>query len=540
MTSAKRKKSIRIVGWVTLVLVVLFVIVQLVTNYYLNPIIDNLVQSKLSEVDAVEITYDKLKANLPKRSIKFFNVRINNKAGQGSNYSITVPEIKFKAVEIYDLVFNNKVDLKKIKIKRPNIHYVINDSLSENDTVTTKQSSTNPNSPSIEIKQIEIEEGSFNITQGENIYASDSFKLKIKGIEIDSTSNFKKLATLVKSIKIYVDKPKISLPTARYDITANHIEFSTKNKLLQIKDFKVMPLEKKLQHSKKLGYQIDRIDIKTKQISLQNINIEKLLNEQSIVASSLNIDSLNFEALRDKRVPREGNQKKALPQELMRELGFIINIDSIHVRSANLRYGEMMPNGQQPGYVYFNKLNGSIYNLTNDSLNGKKTKLTATALVMGEGYAQAELETDILDPNNSFSFKGSLGQMPLTAFNNMLTPTEFMTIEKGILYKMYFTVNANENFSEGELLAKYENFKVALAEGHSKKSESKVGEALKSFIINNFIFKSRNTGSIDELRKGKIYFERDKERSIINYCWKSLLSGIKPLLLTTNGELVVK
>ena len=60
-----------------------------------------------------------------------------------------------------------------------------------------------------------------------------------------------------------------------------------------------------------------------------------------------------------------------------------------------------------------------------------------------------------------------------------------------------------------------------------KKTGDKGGFA--SFLANTFVINNKNPNG-KNLRVGEIYFERDKQKSIFNFLWKSLLSGIKPSL----------
>ena len=60
-----------------------------------------------------------------------------------------------------------------------------------------------------------------------------------------------------------------------------------------------------------------------------------------------------------------------------------------------------------------------------------------------------------------------------------------------------------------------------------KKTGDKGGFA--SFLANTFVINNKSPNG-KNLRVGEIYFERDKQKSIFNFLWKSLLSGIKPSL----------
>jgi hypothetical protein len=48
-----------------------------------------------------------------------------------------------------------------------------------------------------------------------------------------------------------------------------------------------------------------------------------------------------------------------------------------------------------------------------------------------------------------------------------------------------------------------------------------------TFVTDDIILPSGNPGNDGKLRKGIIYFKRDKNKGFFNYVWKSTWSGLK-------------
>ncbi len=61
-----------------------------------------------------------------------------------------------------------------------------------------------------------------------------------------------------------------------------------------------------------------------------------------------------------------------------------------------------------------------------------------------------------------------------------------------------------------------------------KKEKLKKGvlSPLISFMINDLVVKSNNPKFARKPRVGQVYFERDTQKSVVNYVWKSVLSGL--------------
>jgi hypothetical protein len=70
----------------------------------------------------------------------------------------------------------------------------------------------------------------------------------------------------------------------------------------------------------------------------------------------------------------------------------------------------------------------------------------------------------------------------------------------------------------------YENLGIAFLneEDGSKRK-------LKSLIANSFAIKEENLKGTKSYKSGTISFERDKKKSVFNYWWKSVFSGIKSI-----------
>ena len=73
---------------------------------------------------------------------------------------------------------------------------------------------------------------------------------------------------------------------------------------------------------------------------------------------------------------------------------------------------------------------------------------------------------------------------------------------------------------------RYKKLKLSLY--NRKKAEQNKGlfGAMSRFLINDIIIHKNNPRFARSPRIGQVYFERDREKAILNYVWKSLLSGM--------------
>ena len=100
------------------------------------------------------------------------------------------------------------------------------------------------------------------------------------------------------------------------------------------------------------------------------------------------------------------------------------------------------------------------------------------------------------------------------------------------------SAKANEYYSYGEMKFYYENLKIQLLNRETETPKG-LGNVLGSFFANTFIIKSNNPRNLF-LRKGDIFFERDKKRAIFNYWTKTFLSGVVSSIGATNNKKKIK
>ena len=100
------------------------------------------------------------------------------------------------------------------------------------------------------------------------------------------------------------------------------------------------------------------------------------------------------------------------------------------------------------------------------------------------------------------------------------------------------TAKANNLYSYGEMKFYYEDLKIQLLKRETELPEG-FGNALGSFFANTFIIRSNNPRNLF-LRKGDIFFERDKKRAIFNYWTKTFLSGVVSSIGATNNKKKIK
>jgi len=140
-----------------------------------------------------------------------------------------------------------------------------------------------------------------------------------------------------------------------------------------------------------------------------------------------------------------------------------------------------------------------------------------------------KLKSRLFEKDNTFSVSGILSEMEAGALNPMLEKNAFIYATSGKIDKMKFNFTANNTKAKGQMTLLYHGLDIAVK---NKKTDDTTGikEKLTSVIANIKILDS-NPLPKENVRVGIIDYNRDPERFVLNYCFKSLLTGIKSSLV---------
>jgi hypothetical protein len=143
---------------------------------------------------------------------------------------------------------------------------------------------------------------------------------------------------------------------------------------------------------------------------------------------------------------------------------------------------------------------------------------------MNKGNLNANIKVDLNKDNQYQHISGSLSSMSLKALNPTFLPLVFIEFESGQLNKLHFDYYLNEVESKGSSHFYYQDLKVIIKNRKIFK-RPKVLSKIETFLANTFLFRNDNPRN-GNFKEGKIAFKRDPSKSVFNYWWKSLFSGM--------------
>lgn len=451
-------------------------------------------------------------------------------------FQVKVKKLQINHIGLLNAYFKKKVDIKSIVLDQPSINMI-------HYKMQKKKDSPKPELSlyqllpemikSIQVHAIRIVNADFDYVKGETSKPLNRIRklnLNVKDLLIDSlsqfdTTRFYHTKDIGFELTGYQSKDKM------YLMKADTISGSATGKEIRIKGLKMIPLYPDLAFSRMSKYGKDRYDLNFSEITFSGVDFLRLNEEEIFHAKALKLGPAKVGIFLNREMPPvPGLDKGAnFPHMALRKLILPATIDTLKLNDIDLAYTEYNPISQKKGTIYFQNLNGTIRNVTNDSLSLIKSNhaiANLNALVMKKTKIDIRIDFNLTDKNGAFSYSGATGPLNLTALNPVSVPLGLIEIESGQMQKVNFNFSANRNGSSGKVNFYYTDLKLKLLkEGENGEAPKKKG--LLSFLANNLLVKDANPSKGEAARTANVTFKRSPAASFFNLLWKGVFVGMR-------------
>lgn len=321
-----------------------------------------------------------------------------------------------------------------------------------------------------------------------------------------------------------------------YSYLLRGMSYSASSNTLAIDSLYIHPNYADYDFTSRYKFQTNRIEAIFKDIYVHDFYHYGNLRSMNLKSSYIEIGKMNMKVFRDKRKEFRHLNKPAF-QDMLYGFSGIIQIDSIGLINGNITLTVHAEEANEPGSISFNEINAKIYKVTNDTIYKTESaflELKADALLMGKGKMTILLKGRLFDRNNTFSMNGTLSNLEAKELNPILEKNAFVYATSGNIDAMNFSYTANNTKATGEMTMLYHGLDVTIK---NKQTDDTTGfrERFISFIANRRILDS-NPIRDKKVRVGIIDYERDPERFLFHYCYKSILSGITSSLTNSHKK----
>lgn len=510
------------------ILTTAFILIVAVVSFFLigDAVLSGIIRKKLEKepVASIRITSKSVEASLWHGRIVLGEVELTDTSGLGQ---VSIPKVEFGGFKLWRLLIHREIVLKSVEVLRPTIEMTLT-----NDSVSVDKDSAGEFSQAFRLRHVKFVDARINVLQkgAETNDTIFSTRLDLDFWDLGTSTSQEKYgyeSLSFNRLRLVLQQGNYLLPGGLYAVDYDTLDFDSEKRLLNGAQINLRSRDGKYEIGRNRGVETDWFDIAVTRISLSEIRLDALLNDTAVVFSKAQIVGLNVKSFRDKRLPFPVKPDTKLLRGMLNNLPVALHVDSVLVNDGTISYAERVKDSTDEGEVVFSQVQGQLFCLsTIERLIGRKTTMHVEAQAMERGL----LTADFVFPNkkfpNNYQVSGTLGEMDIEAFNPMLVQNAAVRVETGNLKRLAFNFTYDDDRSSGDLLFEYDNLKV-----HILDKEDRTNKKVQSFFTNVLVLQKENIRDDRSFREGTIAFERDKKKSLFNYWWKSLLSGIKSIAI---------
>ena len=323
--------------------------------------------------------------------------------------------------------------------------------------------------------------------------------------------------------------PNLKRQEKLYRYTIGEIAYSSANNRVTAKDIHIIPNFSRDNHQKQVGFQSDYFSGKIDSVSILQPNVKRWFDKVELAGKYLSVNGLNLDIYRDKQTPFDESRRPKMLQDLIKSLKFPVSVDSLILANSQVSYSERKALGDLEGKIRFTNIHTRLMPFTNIKASSGAIpdfNLEGTATIQDSCQLKVSMNYLMNHPENKFTAKGNLSPFNMHILNPVLEPLALVSIRSGKVNQFQFNFSADRTSANGQLFFGYDNLKIAVLEmkdGNTKDSK------FASFLANSLLLRAKNPRG-KELLPDEIAFRRDQKRSVLNYWWKSVFSGIKNTL----------
>ena len=539
-----------------LILIALISGLAIYLNYYWKPIITERIKEAIHQsTDGLyRIDFDNVRVNFVTGRMNILNIRftpdtlVYNEMKKDSIaprhlYTVAVAELILKRIQPWKIYLDRDLEMRSIEIEHPSLEVNFTDIKNNNGTLKEDKRTAfqrlAPYLKSVKIGDIIFKNADFkyidNSLKGGKVTALKDLYIKISDLLIDSASQYDK-SRLYYTKDIYAELLGYNTLSIdkNYSVQIKDFRASTAGGYARMKGLRIVPRFGEMEFSQRFKFQKPRYSMNIEELQLNRVNYELLNRDRRLSASALILKRANFSIFVNRQIPDSiRNKDMNFPQIALRRFKLNTTVDSVLLQDSRVDYSEYNPDSKRKGTVTFSRINGTISNVTNDSLsliNNKFSDVTLTSLLMDRGRLDANMKFNLKDPGGAFEFGGRLGNIDADMLNSAIRPLSLIEIKSGFIDKMVFNGTGSLIGVRGKLTCYYNDLKITLLEMSGETTRLK-RKGIASIFANILIIKDDNPSPGARVRTSEFLFNRPQYSSFFNMIWK----GFAEALLETIG-----
>lgn len=450
-------------------------------------------------------------------------------AGTGLG-TLQIGRVSLSGINLSNFLWDDALDIQRISVDTLSLNMPRRDSADIRTGGSGLDSISLPGIDRVLLSRFELDHFRMNLLEPDGMDTISTFygnQLLVDGILLDrnSSKTGESLVPDLQDLELQLNKQRYTLRDARYELYFDRFHYRHTDRSVRVDSLRFRPLATAEDLAGSQLYSFETYQGWFSRLEIRDFNLDRLLGQGELKLGAILIDSLHAEIFRDKRLPYDTDDRVALPDETLLQIGYPLRIDSVVLKSSHLVYREKLRDTGPEVLVEFPVLEGRIANLVSADFPGERRdtlKIDLNGNLLGTLPFYLNLQMPYA--TDDFFMKGTtLGSSGLHELNPTIYPAIGMRFSGGSLDRMHFNAAGNSGYMGGELTMHYTDLEVAFIkeDGSRKKTLS---------WLANTVIRNSNPNPRGRTIVGAIAFERVPYKGVWNYIWKGVQSGVENTL----------
>jgi len=506
-------------------------VVILCAKVVVEPLIGKKIQTQLNENSGdYLLKIEKVNVSILSSGIELENITLLSKQEYEGQPGLTgeIESVKIKGIHLLKALFKKDYHVREVNIFNSRITGEI---AFQKKTRPARVSPINIGIENLFFEKLFVD---LKDTATSQTYSVKGGILRIYDINIEKQDTLS--SNIISQFDFDAPEFKTVTSDSLYTFTGVGINYSAATNTLTTDSFKVQPNYSEYGFTARSQFQTNRFEANVRGLSIHNFSVAEYIKSGNIISSYIEIGEMEMQVFKDKRKEFRHVEKPTF-QDMIYNYPGAMNIDSIAILSGNIVYTEHSEKAIEKGSISFNEINARIYKITNDTVYKTEKayiEMNANAFLNGKGKLSILLKARIFDNQNTFAVNGTLSGMEASDLNPIFEKSAAIKITSGKINNMHFSFSANNTKATGNMKLIYQGLKLEIINKQTGETTA-FKEKVKSLIANIIVIES-NPMPGEEIRPGIIEYERDPERFLLGYFFRSILSGIKTTVTKTKSS----
>jgi len=307
------------------------------------------------------------------------------------------------------------------------------------------------------------------------------------------------------------------------------LDLDTRPGLLQAHDVFILPTMSATQANRLKGHQAPNMTVHLPQLRVMGFDYAALDLHGALLARQITISRLHLLLDGDGNFPLNPSSSIVTPERLG-SLKLRLNVRRLLVDNATIRTVYLSPSSGRRGALTFNRLSGSLTNVTNDP---RLMSVAHPAVAEASGYvanrwrARLKIWLPLLDPNGGHWGQATFGPSSITVLNSMTEPSRNVRFARGDVRGATIRFRANRQQITGTMRAEYTGLKLELLSQKGGPDHRNLLTKVGTTLLNGIVVRDDNPRRAgQEPKEGSMTSRRELRVSVFSLWRQGLVSGL--------------